>query len=161
MSTHATIAITDGVRCKAIYLHWDGYLSWAGKMLYSNYNSEELAKMLISLGALSVLKERLAPNEEDMHTFEEPLEDITVAYCRDRGEPLEIESIADMSCSGDDVFMEKLADISGGNYVYLFDERKAMWLGGVVRYFLNEEKKAFPEAKPLTFYPLKAWFVKK
>lgn len=33
MSTHAKIAITDGTKCRAIYLHWDGYLARAGAIL--------------------------------------------------------------------------------------------------------------------------------
>lgn len=62
MSTHATIAVTDGTKCRAIYLHWDGYLSGAGAILHDYYDTKEKARQLIQLGGLSVLKELVAPN---------------------------------------------------------------------------------------------------
>ena len=63
MSTHARIAIKiekeSGEEYKSVYLHSDGYLSWAGKKLLNNYNSQELAKSLIDLGGLSQLNDTL------------------------------------------------------------------------------------------------------
>ena len=58
MSTHATIAYTNGAQCSAIYLHADGDLSFAGATLLHNYNSKERAGALVALGNLSILKER-------------------------------------------------------------------------------------------------------
>ena len=51
-----------------------------------HYNSQELAEGIVALGNISSLNERLAPNEGEEHSFENPNYDITVAYHRDRGE---------------------------------------------------------------------------
>lgn len=85
MSTHASIAILneDGT-INASYLHFDGYISWAGKTLKEFYNTRELAGKLIALGNLSTLQPILETSEE--HSFEDPHPGVTVAYCRDRGE---------------------------------------------------------------------------
>lgn len=158
MSTNATIAVTNGVMCKAVYLHWDGYLSWAGVMLHDYYATPEKVEQLISLGALSSIRERLEPAFGEYHTFENPMEDVTIAYHRDRDEPLEIHTFPDLSLMGDKIFIKRLAQISDGNYVYLFDTRKGQWFVSVTGYFLDDEKAAVPDAKPFVLYPLKAWF---
>ena len=46
---------------------------------------------LIALGSISSLKPLAAPPEGATHTFDNPLEDVTVAYHRDRGEELSIK----------------------------------------------------------------------
>lgn len=158
MSTRATIAITDGITCKAIYLHSDGYIAWAGVMLHDHFPTQEKAEELIALGSLFSLRERVAPLPSEEHTFENSVEDVTVAYCRDRGEPLDISIFPDMSLSGDKVFIARLTDMSGGNYAYLFDTRKGEWVVGVVCSFLQLEKNTFPDAKPYVWYPLSNWF---
>lgn len=158
MSTRATIAITDGTTCKAIYLHSDGYIAWAGVMLHDHFPTKEKAEELIALGSLSSLRERVAPLPGEEHTFENSVEDVTVAYCRDRGEPLEISTFPDMSLSGDKAFISRLTNMSGGNYAYLFDTRKGKWMVGVERFFLTEERNTFPDAKPYVWYPLNKWF---
>lgn len=158
MSINATIAITDGVLCKAVYLHWRGDIAGAGVMLHNYYATQEKAESLIALGSLSSLRERIAPLPGEKHTFEAPIKDVTVAYCRDRGEPLQIFSFPDMAAFGDKAFIERLTDISGGNYAYLFDSRKGEWLVGGAVNFLKEEKRVFPEAKANVFFPLKRWF---
>ena len=158
MSTNATIAITDGVMCKAVYLHWRGDIAGAGFMLHNYYSTPEKAEELIALGSLSSLRERAAPYPGEKHTFEKPVKDVTVAYSRDRGEPLQIFNLPDMSSSGDKAFIEKLTEISGGNYAYLFDSRKGEWLVGGAVNFLKEEKRVFPKAKANMFFPLEKWF---
>lgn len=158
MSTHAAIAYTDGVHCSAIYLHSDGYLSYAGAMLLQSYNTKEKAKALIALGDLSLLKERLAPNAGERHSFDQKAPDITVAYCRDRGEPLHVQHYENTSFPNTEAFFTQLADMADSNYVYLFDERQNQWLAGAAFKFTNREQEAFPAAKPRTFYSLKTWF---
>lgn len=158
MSTHATIAYTDGARCSAIYLHADGSLSYAGAMLLQNYNTKELAGALVALGDLSMLKKRLAPSKGEPHSFENKAKDVTVAYCRDRDELLNIRHYADTAISNARSFFMRLAEMSGANYVYLFDEQKNQWLAGAAFKFTDREKEAFPAAELKTFYPLKTWF---
>lgn len=158
MSTHATIAYTNGAQCSAIYLHADGDLSFAGATLLHNYNSKERAGALVALGNLSILKERIAPNAKEHHSFDNKVPDVTVAYCRDRGEPLSIQHFADTLLSNPKSFFMRLAEMSGSNYVYVFDEQRNMWLAGAAFSFTAREREAFPDAKLKTLYPLRMWF---
>lgn len=158
MSTHATIAITDGTKCRAIYLHWDGYLAWAGAILHDYYGTKEKATRLINLGSLSVLKELIAPNPGMAHTFDAPNELVTVAYHRDRNEPLEINELPDLSISGEKAFIQRLAGISGAQYVYLFNEKEGQWLVGKTSDFVDSERTDCPDAKPYAWQPLSNWF---
>jgi len=87
MATRSTIAIQLGEdEFKQIYCHWDGYLSNNGKLLLEHYNTSERVKALIALGDLSSLREELAPKEGEVHSFEKPLDNVCIAYGRDRGE---------------------------------------------------------------------------
>ena len=68
-----------------------------GKMLLEHYNTPELATALVDLGSLSMVRERLAPDEGEMHTFDTPVRHgpkggVTTAYHRDRDDDLEIDS---------------------------------------------------------------------
>ena len=87
MSTHSRIGIvnSEGI-VKSIYCHYDGYTEHVGAMLVNHYNTKEKASELINLGSLSSLRERLAPEDNEGHSFEDAIEDVTVAYHRDRGE---------------------------------------------------------------------------
>lgn len=87
MSTHATIAIFNNATqtVRSVYLHSDGYRSFAGRMLLEHFTTEEKVNALIDLGDLS----RIAPSIAKPlgHTFENPVNGYTVAYTRDRNEP--------------------------------------------------------------------------
>jgi hypothetical protein len=98
MSTPSFIGILyeEGI-IKFVYCHSDGYPSYLGKMLLEHYNTPELATALIDLGSLSMVRERLAPDEGETHTFDTPVRHgpkggVTTAYHRDRGDDLEIDS---------------------------------------------------------------------
>ena len=71
MSTPSFIGILyeEGIN-KFVYCHSDGYPSYLGKMLLEHYNTPELATALVDLGSLSMVRERLAPDEGEMHTFD-------------------------------------------------------------------------------------------
>lgn len=88
MGTHAAIIqkVEDGY--KGIYLHWDGYPEYAGKMLEEHYTSNDKVTDLINLGSLSSLKREPTPRGE--HSYSQPESDVCVAYHRDRGESLDI-----------------------------------------------------------------------
>ena len=108
MSTNATIAIEreNGTRT-AIYCHWDGYIEGAGATLQLAFNTAAKVENLLKLGDLSILGYYTEPTEET-HDFENPQEQVCVAYCRDRGE----------SFSQSDSVQE---------FNYIFDERDACW----------------------------------
>jgi hypothetical protein len=84
MSTQCGIAIKEENTYKTIYVHADGYISYMWPMLTEHYNSEELAKKLVSLGDASYIEEKLEP--EGAHSFDKPEEHVCVFYHRDRGE---------------------------------------------------------------------------
>ncbi len=86
MATRSRIGIEkeDGT-VESIYCHWDGYPSNNGVILQENYQDREKVEELISLGGISALRMRVKPNEDEVHTFETPLDDVTISYHRDRG----------------------------------------------------------------------------
>lgn len=88
MGTRSLIAAqnAEGSAVKFIYCHWDGYPSYNGKMLINHYTEMTKVRDLLNLGDISSLNERLAPNEDEIHSFEKPAQNVTVAYARDRGE---------------------------------------------------------------------------
>ena len=93
MATRSRIAIEDqDGTVRSIYCHFDGYPEYNGVVLKENYQTQEKVEQLIALGSLSSLKPLVAPPEGATHTFDNPLEDVIVAYHRDRGEELSIKS---------------------------------------------------------------------
>ena len=85
MATRGTIAVEhENGKVSQVYSHWDNYLSHNGRLLAKHYNSRSLAEMLVALGSISSLGERVIPNGE--HSFANPEKGCTVFYGRDRGE---------------------------------------------------------------------------
>jgi hypothetical protein len=106
MATRSRIAIeNENGSVKSIYCHFDGYLSGVGKTLFNHYDKEKLEK-LIELGDISSLED--SPES-------------TVAYCRDRGEDLNITTFSDMG----ELFENGLN--SGVEYIYCLT-RNGTWL---------------------------------
>lgn len=92
MSTNSTIWIKneDGT-FEGVYCHWDGYVDGVGATLVHHYTDERKVRDLISLGSISSLKEctGFEPIVSLMnHSFDKPVDAVTIAYCRDRGEDL-------------------------------------------------------------------------
>ena len=87
MATRSRIGIElpNGV-VHSIYSHWDGYPEHNGTLLSEHYNTRERVSELIALGDISSLKPRVKPNDNEEHSFNKVVEDVTVAYHRDRGE---------------------------------------------------------------------------
>ena len=87
MGTHGRIGIVlnDG-SVKSIYNHWDSYPSYLGKMLLDNYKDEGKVSKLIELGDCSSVSEEVDIPEGMKHTFNEPLDNVTISYMRDHGE---------------------------------------------------------------------------
>ena len=91
MCTNAAIglAMPDGT-IKAVYLHWDGYIEHggAGETLGEHYRDRAKVEKLISLGFLSSLGAEVDPDPASPHSWSNPQPNVTVAYHRDRNDPL-------------------------------------------------------------------------
>jgi len=93
MGTRSLIGVMHGDKCKAVYCHWDGYLSHNGKILQEHYDSAK-ANHLIALGDISSLgptigtKHPFSMYEANMtqDEFYNLYRDMCTFYGRDRGE---------------------------------------------------------------------------
>ena len=110
MATRSRIGIEnqDG-SVTSVYCHFDGYPENNGRILNDHYQDRKKVEKLIDLGSISILgKEVDAP---EGHSYENPVPGVTVAYHRDRGEPLQ----AKKSISVENYFAGDLEE-----YGYLF-----------------------------------------
>ena len=125
MATRSTIAVIDNDgTVKQVYCHWDGYLSYNGRLLKEEYNSLKLANELVSFGDMSILAENINPTHPD-HSYDSAQEGVCVYYGRDRG-----ESNTDPKVFKDlNEFLDKRMD---EEYNYLFKD--GQWL---VSYYKN------------------------
>ncbi len=89
MATRSAIGIKNKKgEIKAVYCHWDGYPDWVGRVLVENYDTAGKIEELLALGDISSLGQRVKPNENEVHTYDRPVEDVTIAYHRDRNDEL-------------------------------------------------------------------------
>ena len=102
MSTHAIIAISDGINIRASYVNYDGYPSHTGVILNAHYNSPDKINSLIDLGELSAIGTDT---------------DHCQAYGRDRGEsgtePSKFTSLSELIEFGKSYYAA---------YIYLFED---------------------------------------
>ncbi len=120
MATRGNIAIVNGDgTITSIYVHYDSYTEYVGKILLNHYNDVGIINKLMELGDLSSLGENLYAAG---HTWAVPIEGVCVAYGRDRGEK-GVESRVFKSIEQ----YNRNADNSGVNYQYLFDNGKWMY----------------------------------
>ena len=124
MSTRSRIGILNANgSTDTVYCHSNGYPEHQMPILTAHYNTVEKVEDLLDLGDLSILKEKIAPDKGVPHGFayDERAENVTVAYHRDRGEPLtpaqHHRSIAALKASDWSI-----------EYFYLFDAEKEAWL---------------------------------
>ncbi len=116
MSTNSNIGIRyENGQIDSIYCHWDGGFDHNGQILAESYNDVEKARELIELGDISSLGNHIAADDPSKHTFDSPEQGVTVAYHRDRGEPL---------CVSRDCCEDEFKD---SEYSYLFDVVKNRW----------------------------------
>jgi hypothetical protein len=93
MGTRSRIAVMHGDVVKSVYCHWDGYLSWNGKLLQEHYDSTK-ANQLVALGDLSSLKPEIGEahpfgyhgTEISAEDYEKQFGNMCTFYGRDRGE---------------------------------------------------------------------------
>ena len=125
MSTNAAIGLTmpDGT-IKAVYLHWDGYITdgGAGETLAEHYQDRAKVEKLISLGFLSSLGAEVDPDPASPHSWTNPQPGVTVAYHRDRNDPLEPAIVF----KDKDSFAEEAKGSLWAEFAYLFENGR--WL---------------------------------
>lgn len=126
MSTNASLAVQlDDCSIKVIHLQTDGNIEQAGKLLNQFYSVQEDAEVLVSGGAIYSLGMYYSPcevTEQNIHKFEDhryhsfdtPTKDVTILYCRDRGDP-EISELYESVGS----YVSSILD-RPKNYHYLF-----------------------------------------
>lgn len=92
MATRCNIAILEpkdsqGIyELKSIYSHWDGRPDCVGATLKEHYKDISKIRALIDGGDISSLGAEIEIPEGSEHSFDKPLEGVTVFYSRDRGE---------------------------------------------------------------------------
>lgn len=129
MATRSTIAIElpDGT-IKAVYCHWDGYLSYNGKILQKHYTVPKTVLQLVSKGAISSLGEvigrkhpfskwELKDTDPDYAKKLAALDKAEQArytkfYARDRGEKLQVNTYKNFDDYAD--------NLDGQEFDYLF-----------------------------------------
>ena len=116
MSTRSLIAKQIGEdEYLTIYCHSDGYLTYNGAMLLDHYNTPEKVDALLELGDISSLGKRLEPEQGEKHSFESPIDDVTIAYSRDRG---------DKNTEAEKYSLKDLDNPNGWHaYVYIFTDK--------------------------------------
>ena len=118
MATRSNIAIVNQDKSiTSIYIHWDGYPEYVGKLLLNHYHNDDIVNGLMNLGNLSILAENVNPT--DIHTFDKPQDGVCVAYGRDRGENGQEAIVFEDMGEFEDSTSNSWVD-----YQYLFDNGK-------------------------------------
>ena len=131
MGTRSRIGVMHGNKVKSIYCHWDGYLSFNGRILQESYDSAR-ANQLIALGDLSSLRAEIGEKHafskfelptEEVEAFETLTENWCTFYGRDRGEKgTEFEV--------DHTFAEFLERVDGCGAEYYYIMENGEWYCG-------------------------------
>jgi len=116
MGTRGRVGVMHGSTCKSIYVHWDSYLDYVGRILLNHYDSAK-ANHLVALGNISSLDKNVEIPEGVEHTFDNPANGITSFYGRDRGEE-GTEFVVDHDFES---FMKRVDD-SGAEYYYIMKD---------------------------------------
>lgn len=145
MGTRSRIGIErmDGT-IESIYCHWDGYWDWNGKILYESYQDLNKINELIALGNISSLREKVVPDSIS-HTFEQPQDDVVIAYMRDRDETGQ-EARKDLSLDN----LIKDCGRSWEQFLYIYREKDGQWFAGEIDIsFVNDLEVYTVSLKPL------------
>lgn len=121
MSTPSTIAIKDAKGFECIYCHFDGYLSYNGVILQEDYQDPEKVKALIALGDISALRSEVIPDANETHDFNDPQDDVVIAYHRDHQE--DWEDVKPICCTS----IKKIFEKYGSCYLYYYDLEEKTW----------------------------------
>ena len=119
MATRAVIGKlqTDGSGIKAIYLHSDGYLEHAGRILAEHYKDESKVDELIAHGDVSSLGENIGVKLDfnDYKSFHENKQ--CRFYGRDRGEGNRVKPV---TLEDDIALLEFAFEKCDADYVYMY-----------------------------------------
>ena len=116
MATRATIAKLDKNGVKAIYLHSDGYLEYAGRILDEHYQDESKVDELLSHGDVSSLNENIGEKLpfNDYMLFHEKKQ--CRFYHRDRGEDKKEAA----TLGGENELVKFATEKCDAEYIYMF-----------------------------------------
>lgn len=90
MSTRCYIGVVlENGEVEYIYSHWDGYIEGVGATLLNYHNTYEKVKLLVSFGDASSIYENTMPEPGQEHSYENPVEGVSIYYHRDRDEDWE------------------------------------------------------------------------
>jgi hypothetical protein len=124
MGTRSRVGVMHGSKCKSVYIHWDGYLDGVGRILLNHYDSAR-ANHLVALGDVSSLGRNVEIPEGAKHTFDAPVDGITVFYGRDRKESgVEFQVDHDF-----DEFLHRV-DECGAEFYYIMQD--GVWYAGSI-----------------------------
>ena len=146
MGTRSRIAVMHGDVVKSVYCHWDGYLSYNGKLLQEHYDSTK-ANQLVALGDISSLKQEIGEKHAFSHFGTEMKQEeydalygnMTTFYGRDRGETGTEWKVAHS-------FAEFLEQVAGccGEYYYIMKD--GVWYCGTLH---EREQDLYKKLVPL------------
>ena len=146
MGTRSRIAVMHGDVVKSVYCHWDGYLSWNGKILQEHYDSTK-ANQLVALGDLSSLKPEIGEahpfgyhgTEISAEDYEKQFGNMCTFYARDRGETGTEWKVAHSFAE----FLEQV-DNCCGEYYYIIKD--GVWYCGTLH---EREQDLYKKLVPL------------
>ena len=119
MSTRSAIGIKHGTRIKAIYVHFDGYLSHVGLALNTYYQDSIKVNKLISMGDMSGIGADIGEEHDfdhDKDYLADGIASVCTFYKRDRQE----EAVEFKSFDSEEAFVDYY-DGCGCEYYYLYD----------------------------------------
>lgn len=116
MGTRSRIGVMHGNKVKSVYCHWNGSVEHTGARLQAHYDSAK-ANYLVALGNMSMLRKNIEIPPDVEHSFDDPAEDITVFYGRDRGEKNTEFRVAQTF----DEFLEQCDDCAAEYYYIMRD----------------------------------------
>jgi len=144
MGTRSAIGMrTPDGRITAVYCHWDGYVSYNGKILAENYKDGNKVAELIGLGQISSLRPEIGEKHAfsqfeakiDSEEYDRLYGNMTTFYGRDRG-----EKDVEPQTFNDAMDFVEYFDGCGCEYFYLFNGTE--WL---VNAYARKSENSFPE----------------
>ena len=119
MGTRSAIGYKSEKGVRAVYCHYDGYVSNNGRILQEQYQAAYKIARLIEQGDMSCLQAEPMFTIGSGHSFETPEQGVVVYYGRDRGETgCETKEFANL-----DEFETEMSHM-GCEYFYLFNGKE-------------------------------------
>lgn len=143
MGTRSYIAVQIAPTLyRAVYCHWDGYITYTGKVLVNAYNSRFRAENLLSYGSASFIHEDIGEKLEDTNKSD-------IAQCvfhhRDMDRDYEAPELY-RSLSA----LTKAADSCGAEYIYIYGLDNAWtYASRGAQFFGMGDGSDFSEFRPL------------